>query len=148
MLERVRARPAARIAGFTVQAMVDRKSGAQELIVGASIDRVFGPVILFGQAARRWRCWPIAPSRCRRSTSRWRARWWRARAWPGCCAASATRRRPTRPALHRVLMAVSQLLADIPQIAELDINPLIVDARGAVALDARIRVSMAAPPVR
>nr|HMS26056.1 acetate--CoA ligase family protein [Burkholderiaceae bacterium] len=49
MLERVlRERPQARIQGFTVQGMVQRKY-AQELIVGSTIDSVFGPVILFGQ---------------------------------------------------------------------------------------------------
>ena len=146
MLERVRAqRPAARIAGFTVQAMVDRKSGAQELIVGASIDRVFGPVILFGQggtavevlADRAVALPPLNEPLARALVARTRV----ARLLRGF--------RDTPPAdeaaLHRVLIAVSQLLADIPQIAELDINPLIVDARGAVALDARIRVSMAAP---
>ena len=49
MLARVRSlKPAARITGFTVQSMV-RRPYAQELIVGASVDPVFGPVILFGQ---------------------------------------------------------------------------------------------------
>jgi acetyltransferase len=43
------------------------------------------------------------------------------------------------------LVAVSQLLADIAQIAELDINPLIVNHEGALALDARIRLSVTAP---
>ena len=49
MLARMRElRPQARITGFTVQTMAVRPL-AQELIVGASIDPVFGPVILFGQ---------------------------------------------------------------------------------------------------
>ncbi|HRH06835.1 MAG TPA: GNAT family N-acetyltransferase, partial [Burkholderiaceae bacterium] len=48
-------------------------------------------------------------------------------------------------ALHGVLIAVSQLLAEIPEIAELDINPLIVNFEGAIALDARIRLSAKAP---
>jgi acetyltransferase len=50
-----------------------------------------------------------------------------------------------RDALDAVLIAVSQLLADVPEIAELDINPLLVDDRGAIALDARIRASADAP---
>ena len=37
------------------------------------------------------------------------------------------------------------MCADLPQLAELDINPLIVNAEGALALDARIRLSAAAP---
>ena len=146
MLERVRIqRPAARVAGFTVQAMVQRRSGAQELIVGASIDSVFGPVILFGQggtavevlADRAVALPPLNEPLARALVARTRV----AKLLRGF--------RDTPPAdeaaVHRVLVAVSQLLADIPQIAELDINPLIVDAKGAVALDARIRVSMAAP---
>ncbi len=49
MLARVRKLPPqARIAGFTVQSMAKRPM-AQELIVGASIDPLFGPVLLFGQ---------------------------------------------------------------------------------------------------
>jgi acetyltransferase len=48
-------------------------------------------------------------------------------------------------ALHGVLLAVSQLLAEIPEIAELEINPLIVNFEGAIALDARIRLSASAP---
>jgi acetyltransferase len=42
-------------------------------------------------------------------------------------------------------MAVSQLLADIPELAELDINPLIVNHEGVMALDARIRLSASRP---
>jgi len=40
-----------------------------------------------------------------------------------------------------VLVAVSQMLADLPWLAELDINPLLADADGVLALDARIRLS-------
>jgi len=45
----------------------------------------------------------------------------------------------------RTLMALSQLLAEEPRIAEIDINPLLADARGVLALDARVRVSAASP---
>src|SRR5690606_17981690 len=44
-----------------------------------------------------------------------------------------------------VLTALSQLLADEPRIAELDINPLLADADGVIALDARVKVSADAP---
>lgn len=145
MLERVHAqRPQARIEGFTVQAMVQR-AGAQELIVGASIDSVFGPVILFGQggtavevlADRAIALPPLNEPLARALVARTRV----AKLLRGF--------RDTPPAdeasLLHVLIAVSQLLADVPQIAELDINPLIVDAQGAVALDARIRLDIAAP---
>jgi acetyltransferase len=50
-------------------------------------------------------------------------------------------RLPTSMHWTGVLAAVSQLLADLPHLAELDINPLLVDASGAIALDARIRLS-------
>ena len=48
-------------------------------------------------------------------------------------------------AIAQVLVSVSQLLADVPELAELDINPLLANHEGAVALDARVRVSAARP---
>ncbi len=48
-------------------------------------------------------------------------------------------------ALDTVLMAVSQLLADIPQLAELDINPLSVNFEGVTAIHVNIRLSADAP---
>lgn len=49
-------------------------------------------------------------------------------------------------AIHHVLVQIGQLLADLPEVAELDINPLLANADGVVALDARIRVSAAKVP--
>jgi len=48
-------------------------------------------------------------------------------------------------AVERVLVAVSELLAAEPRLTELDINPLLADAGGVIALDARVRVSAAGP---
>jgi len=44
-------------------------------------------------------------------------------------------------ALRDVLLRVSRLADDLPQVAELDLNPVIVGRDGAVAVDARIRVT-------
>jgi len=45
-----------------------------------------------------------------------------------------------RPAVGEAMVHLSQLIADVDEIAELDINPLLVDAAGVIALDARIVV--------
>lgn len=145
MLERVRRElPQAHIQGFTVQAMV-RRPHAQELIVGSTIDSVFGPVILFGQggtaveivADRAVALPPLNLPLAKALVSRTRV----ARLLAGWRDTPAV----DQAALHGVLLAVSQLLAEVPEIAELDINPLIVNFEGAMALDARIRLSASGP---
>ena len=52
-----------------------------------------------------------------------------------------------RKAIADVLIALSDLLIDIPEITELDINPLLADATGVIALDARIVLSKPPSPV-
>jgi acetyltransferase len=47
-------------------------------------------------------------------------------------------------AICRTLMQVSDMIVDIPEIIELDINPLVADPHGVIALDARVRVAPAA----
>ena len=145
MLTRIqRQQPDARLQGFTVQAMV-RRQHAQELIVGRTIDSVFGPVILFGQggtavevmADRAVALPPLNLPLSKALVSRTRV----ARLLAGWRDTPAV----DEAALHGVLIAVSQLLAEVPEIAELDINPLIVNFEGAIALDARIRLNAAGP---
>ena len=46
-------------------------------------------------------------------------------------------------AIYRTLMQVSQLICDLPEVVELDINPLFADEHGVLALDARFRVQAA-----
>ena len=144
MLERVPTlKPAARITGFTVQALV-RRPYAQELIVGASVDPVFGPVVLFGQggtavevlADRAIGLPPLNGVLARDLVSGTRV----ARLLAGY-----RDHPPARiDAICGVLVAVSQMLADLPELAELDINPLWADGDGVIALDARLRVARAA----
>ena len=145
MLERVRAmRPDATIAGFTVQAMV-RRPRALELIAGTSVDELFGPVILFGQggtsvevvADRAIGLPPLNVPLARALVQRTRV----ARLLEGWRDVPPAH----MPAVLGVLTALSQLLADEPRIAEIDINPLLADDAGVLALDARVRVSAAAP---
>ena len=145
MLKRVaQARPDATITGFTLQAMV-RRPQALELIVGASIDPLFGPVILFGAggtsvevvADRAVALPPLNAPLAHALVARTRVARLLA-GWRDVPAADSD-------ALAAVLTTVSQLLADVPQIAELDINPLLADSYGVLALDARVRVSATAP---
>ena len=141
MLTRVAAlRPDADITGFTVQHMVQRPF-AQELIVGASVDPLFGPVLLFGQGGTAVEVIadhavglpPLNRVLARDLVSRTRV----ARLLAGY-----RDHPPARiDAVCDVLIALSQVLADLPELAELDINPLWADHEGVVALDARLRLS-------
>jgi len=141
MAQRVRERaPQAQLAGYTVQQIVIRPK-AHEVIVGAAVDAVFGPVILFGQggvavevvADRAVALPPMNSLLAAEVISRTRV----SRLLDGY------RDRPPadREALQRVLVQVSQLVMDVAAITEIDINPLLVDEAGVVALDARIRVA-------
>ncbi len=141
MLTRVREqRPQARITGFTVQSMAKRPM-AQELIIGASIDPLFGPVLLFGEggtavevlADRAIALPPLNRVLARELVSRTRV---------AKLLAGYRDHPPVKlDAVCDVLIALSHLIADIPEIAELDINPLWADHEGVIALDARLRVS-------
>jgi len=140
MWERVRAlRPEAVLSGFNVQAMV-RRPAAHELIVGAASDPVFGPVILFGQGGtavevvrdRAVALPPLNAALARDLVARTRV----ARLLAGY------RERPAidQEALTQVLLRVSQMVCNIAEIEELDINPLLADAQGVIALDARVKL--------
>jgi acetyltransferase len=146
MVERVQqARPDAALSGFTVQPMV-RRPDAHELIVGMTTDPVFGPIILFGAGGKAVEVVgdravglpPLNAILARDIVSRTRI----ARLLAGY------RDRPAADigAIAQVLMRVAELVADVPEIIELDINPLLADEKGVVALDARIVVAKASAP--
>jgi len=143
MLERLRsARPGARIDGFSVQEMAHRPD-AHELIVGMTDDRLFGPVLLFGEggtgvevvADKALALPPLNLNLAREMMSRTRI-YRRLQGYRSRPPADLT-------AIALTLIKVSQLVADFPAIAALDINPLFADDRGVLALDARIRVAPA-----
>lgn len=133
-------RPGASLQGFTVQTMVSRPS-AHELIVGVTTDSVFGPVILFGAggtaveitADRAIGLPPLNMVLARELISRTRI---------SRLLAGYRERLPADvAAISRTLIQVSRLIADLPEIVDLDINPLLADDQGVLALDARIRVA-------
>ncbi|RZA29597.1 MAG: GNAT family N-acetyltransferase, partial [Lysobacteraceae bacterium] len=134
--------PQARFEGYSVQAMV-RRSNAHELIVGAALDAVFGPVIVFGQGGVTVEVAddhavglpPLNLVLARDLVDRTRV----ARLLAGY------RNRPAvnMDAVLASLVQVSRMVSDIPEIVELDLNPLLADSRGTVVLDARMRLALA-----
>ena len=137
--------PAARLNGFSVQAMA-RRSGSLELIVGMTTDPVFGPVILFGHGGVAVEVMddkvlglpPLNMVLAHDMVSRTRV----AKLLAGY------RNQPAADidAICRTLVQVAQLVAELAEVAELDINPLLADAHGVIVLDARIRLAAPVPP--
>ncbi len=140
MSEMVRShRPDANLRGFTVQKMADR-SRAHELIVGITEDSLFGPVLLFGHggtaveviADRAIGLPPLNMVLAREMIARTRV-------------SKLLRGYRDRPAadldaIALVLVRLSRMVAELGELAELDINPLLADEKGVVALDARVVV--------
>ncbi|MEO0318452.1 MAG: hypothetical protein RL404_2129 [Pseudomonadota bacterium] len=130
-------RPGARQQGFTVQAMA-RRPDAHELIVGITSDHIFGPVILFGQGGIAVEVLhdhaialpPLNQVLARDTINRTRV----------SALLKGYRNRPAADIneVCRVMIQVAHLAAELPEVAELDINPLLADADGVIALDARV----------
>jgi len=135
--------PQARHEGFVVQEMIQRP-GAYELIAGVMTDPVFGPMILFGHGGTavevvRDKSLELPPL----NTALARAQIERTRI------ASLLKGFRDRPAADidgvvAVLMQLGNIAADHDEVSEIDINPLLCDANGVIAVDCRIRVQHAA----
>ena len=132
-------RPEARIDGVTIEPMLQRPNG-RELLVGLTTDPVFGPVITFGaggtavevMADRAVTLPPLNHRLVQDLIGQTRV----------SKLLGAFRHMPVADmvALEQVLLRVSEIACELPLVKELDINPLIVDEYGAVAVDARIAV--------
>ncbi|MBN8990476.1 MAG: bifunctional acetate--CoA ligase family protein/GNAT family N-acetyltransferase [Rhizobiales bacterium] len=140
ILARARAmRPEARISGVMVQAMVLRPK-ARELILGLADDPTFGTVVVFGCGGtaveiindRALALPPLDLQLARSLIERTRvSRLLRAyRDVPAV----------KEDAVAMVLVKLAQMAADIPEIRGLDINPLLADQAGVLAVDARVAV--------
>jgi acetyltransferase len=142
--EAKRRRPEARIAGVIVEPMVLRPNG-RELMVGVLRDRVFGPAITFGSggiavevnADRAVALPPLNEFLVADLIGSTRA----------AKLLGSFRRMPPvhREALEGVLLRVSEMVCELPAIQEVDINPLLADESGVVAVDARIVVDDPGP---
>jgi acetyltransferase len=137
-------RPEARIEGVLVQAMVVRAK-ARELILGLADDPTFGTVVVFGRGGtaveiindKALALPPLDLHLARDLIERTRvSRLLRAyRDVPA-----------VKPdAVATVLVKLAQMAADLPDIRELDINPLLADETGVTAVDARIAIGRAEP---
>lgn len=133
------ARPDARIDGVMVQPMIVRP-GARELILGIADDPTFGPVMVFGRGGTavevindkalalppldmNLACGLVGRTRVSRLLR-------------------AYRNVPAVPpdTVPLTLVKLSQMAADCPEIYGLDINPLLADDKGVLALDARVAI--------
>jgi acetyltransferase len=142
-----RLKPGARVAGVTVQAMV-RRPKARELIAGLADDPTFGPVVVFGRGGtavevindKSLALPPLDMKLAEMLIARTRVSRI-LRAYRDVPAADER-------AIRLVLVKLSQLAADLPEVRELDINPFLADERGVIAVDARVRVAPEATPQR
>jgi acetyltransferase len=146
MLERVRERaPDARIEGFSVQEMVAMPD-ATELIIGTDTDPVFGPIIVFGAGgvaveALRDRSVALPPLNLELAHEMiQQTRVYRL----------LQGYRTVKPAamdqIAMALVKLAQLVADVDLIEAVDVNPLMANPNGVLALDARIKVARPARP--
>jgi len=130
-------RPDAAVAGWLVTQQV---VGGVELVAGMVRDAVFGPVLMFGSGGILvellrdvvFRAIPIDERDAREMISETRAQ----------ALLRGVRGRPQADegAVVRLLLGLSRLVGEHPEIEEIDLNPVLATATGAVAVDARLIV--------
>lgn len=116
-------------------------SGGLEIILGGKRDRAFGPVTMLGLGGIfveafddiAFRVAPISRADAQAMVEEIR----------GKRLLEGIRGKPPldREALIKALISISSMLTENPSIAEIDVNPLLVLEKGALALDARVLVS-------
>jgi acetyltransferase len=140
IMEKVKAQqPESRIEGIIAEKMYIAKAG-REVLVGMFTDPIFGPVISFGAGGtaveilrdRDASLPPLNHTLAKELISRTKI----------AKILGPFRNFPAANvnAVEEILLRVSEMACEIPQIKELDINPLIVDDTMATAVDARIAV--------
>jgi acetyl coenzyme A synthetase (ADP forming)-like protein len=132
----------AKLVGVQIQRMV---SGGQEVIVGAVTDPSFGKLVAFGLGGilveiLKDITFRLAPATKADALSM----------LDGIKAAEILKgvrgaKPVAREALAKIIVNVSELTADFPQIKEIDLNPILADSKGATAVDVLISVDFAPP---
>jgi acyl-CoA synthetase (NDP forming) len=135
----------AKIVGVQVQQMI---KGGTEVIVGAMTDPSFGKLVAFGMGGvlvevLKDVTFRLAPATREDAASM----------LDGIQAAEMLRgvrggKAVSREALQDVIVRVSQLVSDFPEISELDLNPIFASENGAIAADVRIVVNFNQPAAR
>ncbi|AEM82355.1 acetate--CoA ligase family protein [Streptomyces violaceusniger] len=138
--------PEARIQGVQVQQMVP--DGGQEVIVGAVTDPTFGKVVAFGLGGvlvevLKDITFRLAPATEDEALSM----------LDGIRAAEVLRGVRGGPAVDRgaladLIVRVSRLVADFPEITEVDLNPVFATPSGVLAADVRLLIGDPAPQER
>jgi acyl-CoA synthetase (NDP forming)/RimJ/RimL family protein N-acetyltransferase len=129
--------------GFVVQAMAP---GGVELLLGVVSDPAIGPVVACAaggttaelESDAALRLTPLGPREARRMVRELRR-------FPVLDGFRGTPRCDVAAA-EAMLLRLAALADAHPEVAELDCNPVVVSPRGAVAVDARVRVRPAVPP--
>ncbi|MBV1703104.1 MAG: GNAT family N-acetyltransferase [Hyphomicrobiales bacterium] len=133
-------RPDATLEGVILQPMIQRP-GALELIAGLADDPTFGPVILFGHGGtaveavkdKALALPPLNMTLARELIAGTRI----SRLMAGYRDVPAVQ----ADAVALLLVKLSHLSADLPEIRELDLNPVLADASGVIVVDARISIA-------
>ncbi|MDV5139309.1 bifunctional acetate--CoA ligase family protein/GNAT family N-acetyltransferase [Chimaeribacter arupi] len=141
ILDRVRrAFPQARIQGLLVQSMANR-AGAQELRIVVEQDPVFGPLIMLGEGGVAWRPEEQAAVALP-PLNMTLARYLVMQAVKGGKIRGRSALHPLDiPALSRLLVQVSNLILDCPQISRLDIHPLLASGSDFSLLDVSMQLA-------
>ncbi|MFP4297867.1 MAG: bifunctional acetate--CoA ligase family protein/GNAT family N-acetyltransferase [Spirulinaceae cyanobacterium] len=124
--------------GVTVQPMLKMSQGDYELIIGSSLDRQFGPVLLFGTGGslvevfkdRSLGLPPLNTTLARRMMEQTKIY----QALKGV----RGQKEANLKGIEQLLVRFSHLVVEQPWIKEIDINPLLVSSERLIALDARV----------
>ncbi|MDX1605167.1 MAG: GNAT family N-acetyltransferase, partial [Candidatus Competibacterales bacterium] len=142
-----RLRPDARLQGVIIEEMCLRPH-ARELMLGVVSDPVFGPIISVGMGGtavealgdRAVTLPPINHYLARDLIKKTRA--------SKLLAAFRNLPEADMAAVENLLLRVSEMVCELPWLKEMDINPVLVDDRGVVAVDARMVIDRVPPTAR